>query len=361
MKTAPFLAAGAALAIANALSVSTADAKVRVVPFSKAGNWNVRAVFSSTGLFDHCSANARYQSGTRVSIIVYRSGNWRLWFAHNSWPDRGRATFPARVVVDNRVVLNQTGRYKGRNAYVDLGRQVDRVKALMRGRSMSIITPAGTSRFSLQGTNRATRHVARCWTANNRRRSPASGAFGSANANRGSGAFGSSSSINSRKFSELSRANTLEIATQYLSKAKQSYSILPRKKGPLKHFPVNWRFQDGAIGGMRVFRNARAGVGKLLGTLLSDQAKNCRGRNASERAPDKQLRGRNIASATGICQGADGQVVNTSYKVAEIGRGMVMVIMELRSSRSAGGRVGANRAKSPSQDSEVRIPGPNEL
>lgn len=361
MKAAPFLVAGAVLGIATMLTVPTADAKVRVVPFAKAGNWNVRAVFSSSGAFDHCSANARYRSGTRVSIIVYRSGNWRLWFAHNSWPDRGRATFDARVVVDNRVVLNQTGRYKGRNAYIDLGRQVDRVKALMRGRSMAIVTPAGTSRFSLTGTNRATREVARCWTTSNRRRSPDSGAFGSANANRGGGAFGSRSSINSQKFSELSRANTLEIATQYLSKAKQPYAILPRKKGPLKHFPVNWRFQDGAIGGMRVFRNARAGVGKLLGTLLSDQAKNCRGRNASEREPDRRLRGRNIASATGICQGSDGQVVNTKYKVAEIGQGMVMVIMELRSRRGAGGQIGSNTTKPQSQDSEIRIPGPNEL
>ena len=160
MKMAPFLVAGAVLGMTTGLIASGAEAKVRVVPYSKAGNWNVRAVYSARGRFDHCSANARYQSGTRVSIIVYRSGNWRLWFAHNNWPDRGKAAFPATVRVDDQVVLSQNGRYKGRNAYIDLGREIQRVKALMRGRSMAISTPAGTSRFSLRGTNKATRLVA---------------------------------------------------------------------------------------------------------------------------------------------------------------------------------------------------------
>lgn len=358
MKTVPFIVAGVVLGSATALTATTVNAKVRVVPYSKVGNWNVRAVYSSKGLFDHCSANARYKSGTRISIIVYRSGNWRLWFAHKNWPDRGRTTFPAKVQVDDRIVLSQKGHYKGRNAYVDLGRNIARVKALMRGRSMAIVTPAGTSRFSLLGTNRATRQIAGCWKANYQRRTPSGGAFGSAQSNSGGGAFGGRKTTTRRRLSnELSRANTLEIATRYLSKASQAYSILPKEKALLKYFPVNWRYQNGAIGGMRVFKNTKVGVSKLLGTLLSDQAKHCKGRNASERKPQKQLRGRNIARATGICQASSGSVLKTGYTVAEIGRGMVMMVMEVRS--ASGG--GSNKAKRRNGGDNIVLPGPNEL
>ncbi len=357
MKTAPFLVAVMALALSTGFVATAADAKVRVIPYSKAGSWKVRAVISSNGRFDHCSANARYQSGTRVSIIVYRSGNWRLWFAHNNWPDRGRTTFPATVRVDGRVVLSQKGRYKGRNAYIDLGREIERVKALMRGRSMAISTPAGTSRFSLRGTNRATRQVAGCWKRYYKRTAPAGGAFAGTNSNSG-GAFGGNKVVRKRLKNELSRANTLEIATRYLSKAGQAYSILPREKSVLKHFPVNWKFQDGSIGGMRVFRNTSAPVDRLLGTLLSDQAKHCKGRNASQREPQTTVSGRNIARARGVCETSKGRVLNISYKVAQLGRRMVMMVMEIKSAgNQPAGRVDRSRAG----PSKGRTPGANEL
>ncbi len=357
MKMAPFLVAGAVLGMITGLIATGAEAKVRVVPYSKAGNWNVRAVYSASGRFDHCSANARYQSGTRVSIIVYRSGNWRLWFAHNNWPDRGKAKFPATVRVDNQVVLSQNGRYRGRNAYIDLGREIQRVKALMRGRLMAISTPAGTSRFSLRGTNKATRLVAGCWKANYQRSVPSGGAFAGTNKKSG-GAFGAGNVDRRSRRNELSRANTLEIATRYLSKSGQAYSILPRKNAPLKFFPVNWKFHDGSIGGMRVFNNTTTPVDRLLGTLLSDQAKHCKGRNASQRKPLATVRGRKIARARGVCETAKGKVLNISYKVAQLGRRMVMMVMEIKSAgRRPVSGLGGNKAK----PGNGRTPAPNEL
>ena len=365
MRTAPFLVASAFGLVSVIIASAPAQSKVRVVPYSKVGNWSIRAVYGSKGPFDHCSANARYQSGTRVSIIVYRSSNWRLWFAHNDWPDRGRAKFPATVQVDGRTVLSRAGNYKGRNAYIDLGRDVSRVKALMRGRSMAIITPAGTSRFSLTGTRRATIQVARCWKAHYRAVPSTGGAFGSANNNNNSGgAFGSAAPAKPSA-NELSRANTLEIATSYLSKASQPYSILPVGKSPLKHFPVNWKLQDGSIGGMRVFKNTSAPVSRLLGTLLSDQAKNCKGRNASTREPLKNVRGRNMARARGVCELSSGKIVNIDYKVAELGRRLIMVVMEMSSGGKAPVRQPGSANVSPNggalSDQEIHVPGPNEL
>lgn len=365
MRLAPILAVGAAFGFVLASASTSADAKVRVVKFGKSGNWNVRAVFGSTGPFDHCSANARYRSGTRVSIIVYRSGSWRLWFVNDTWPDRGTATFPARLEVDGRVVLSQNGRYKGRNAYINLGSRVDRVKALMRGRAMSIVTPAGTSKFSLKGTNRATQLLARCWKANYKS-GTSSGAFGSASSNSATGgAFGAPAVKRRTNKNELSRANTMEIAASYLSKSSQPYSILPKDKAPLKHFPVNWKMQDGSIGGMRVFKNTNVKVDRLLGTLLSDQAKHCTGRNASQREAAKLIRGRQTMRARGVCETTSGKVLNITYKVAEIGQRMVMMVMELRSaSAPVAGSKGAKKSEQGNPKAGaggIHVPGPNEL
>lgn len=77
--------------------------------------------------------------------------------------------------------------------------------------------------------------------------------------------------------------------------------------------------QDGQIGGMRVFQNCAADVETLLGTLLSDQAKLCQGRNASEREASKVINSRRMARARGECAGNDGIVLNVTYTVAELG------------------------------------------
>ncbi|SRR6056297_361241 len=370
MRIASLFAAGVAAMFGLVSSIPAADAKARVVKFGKAGNWNVRAVYSSRGPFDHCSANARYKSGTRVSIIAYKSGNWRLWFAHKNWPNRQRSKFPATLTVDGRVVLRHTGNYKGRNAYVDLGRNVKRVRAIMRGRTMAIRTPNGSSRFSLNGTNRATRMIARCWKTHYKRST--GGAFGSANNKAPGGAFGGRRTANnktggafgsgSKKFLELSRADTMEVATRYLAKATQPYAILPKNKSPLKYFPVNWRMRDGSVGGMRIFRNSRANVEKLLTSLLADQAKHCSGRNASEREKLRNVNGRQMIKARGVCQNSQGTTVRTQYRVAEIGNSLTMMIMEIRSAGNKGSRPKSSGKSSPSSnDGALRIPGPNEL
>lgn len=346
-------------------AATPAAAKVRVVPYAKAGVWQVRAVFSERGTFNHCSASAKYKSGTRVSIIAYKSGNWRLWFAHSSWPDRGRTTFPATLKVDGRTVLTRTGNFKGRNAYIDLGRDTNKVKALMRGRQMVVISPSGASRFSLNGTFRATVSVAKCWTANNRKPS-SGGAFGSAN-NSSGGAFGGGATGGGafggnikRKApaNQLTRANTLELATQYLANTKQAYSILPANKNTLKHFPVNWKYSRGGIGGMRVFKNTSVSVDKLMSVLLADQAKSCQKRNASQREGIRTVQGRQMVRAKGVCETNRGSILNISYNVAELGRRMVMMVMEVKvKAKPTGNTAGGRRAP----DGAIRAPGPQEL
>ena len=255
----------------------------------RAATGTYRLFICSRGPFDHCSATAKYRSGTQISLIAYATGNWNLQFYKREWQQRKRQNFPARLIVDGRTVFRGNGYFKGRSAFVYLGRSGKRVSALMRGRVMTVETSSGTSSFRLDGTFKAATLVSQCWkrhrrngrnngvVANNRGNR---GAFGG---NTGQGAFGGnpgafgSGPANNSQARVLARAATLELATTFLSKFKRPYSIMSRNQNVLKSFPVNWRFDNGLIGGMKVYRNT------------STSAENCS--VTADRPADGELQG----------------------------------------------------------------------
>ncbi len=349
---------------ATALLISTitlaatgpVNAKVRVVPFAKSGSWSVNAIYDRAGPFNHCSASATYRSGTRVALIAYATGVWKLQFYKRNWPVREEARFPARLVVDGKTVLTGNGKFKGRSAFIDIGRSSKRVIALMRGRVMSIHTPSGTSSFRLDGTFKATVQLAKCWKANNR--APSGNAF----SNNQSGAFGNNATRPGRSaFGDfrpkiksgtqvMTRGQTLDLATTYLSGLKRPYSLLPRNKNVLKHFPVNWRFENGVLGGMKVYTRTPTSSVAMLQRLLAQQAAKCKGRSATEREDALVLKsGRKVQRARGICELKSGSVLDLRYRVTELGSRMLMVVMH----------VGAKRVGGPS--SSGRKPGAQDL
>ena len=105
---------------------------------------------------------------------------------------------------------------------------------------------------------------------------------------------------------------------------------------------------------MRVFQNTFVSVEKLLSTLLSDQAKFCKGRNASQREAVRNVQGRQMIRAQGACENGNGSVLNITYKVAELGQRPVMMVMEVK---SAGGASTSGKASG----GPIRVPGPQEL
>lgn len=352
----------AAMFVAAASPV--AAQKVRVVNFAKSGNWNVQAIYDrARQVFSHCSASATYRSGTKVSLIAYAGGDWKLQFYKRDWPKRPVTKFPARLVVDGKVVLRGAGNFRGRSAFIALGRSSKRVIALMRGRVMSIRTPSGTSSFRLDGTFRATVQLARCWKVHTNR-PPSSGAFASNQGAFGSapqqgGAFGATP--RSSRGAVLPRGRTLELATAYLSKSKRPYSFLTRDKNVLKHFPVNWKFENGVIGGMKVYRNSGTGAEAVLQRMLAQQAANCKGRSATDRESVLRLKnGRRVYRARGVCEAKASSIIDIRYRVMELNAGMVMVVMHMGlkgvdSDRSGTPLSGGGRTE------QRRLPGPNDL
>ncbi len=356
------LAAGTAAPVLAQQSSGSETPKV--VDYAQSGDWKIRAIFAKDGGFNHCSAMKPYSDGTRVGFIAYASGLWRLQFYKSDWPQRKVVPFPARLEVDGRSVLSGRGFFRGRSAFIDLGRSAERVSALMKGKAMTIRSPSGSSTFSLGGTYNAVITVVRCWKDKRQSVGVAGGsappqanqgAFG--NNATGNGAFGTAPPSQQGRAKVLSRAQTLDLATSYLSASKSPYKFLPANKNVLKRFPVNWRFDNGLVGGMKIFTNTDADPAKVLKRLLAQQAENCKGRSATEPVAPLRLKksGRIVHRARGACETPTGSVLQTSYRVSRIKSGILMVVMHV------GAKKLFTEKPLPPAGGGDREPAPNEL
>ncbi|MGI9410409.1 MAG: hypothetical protein ACR2OV_10080 [Hyphomicrobiaceae bacterium] len=147
----------------------------------------------------------------------------------------------------------------------------------------------------------------------------------------------------------MSRGQTLDLATTYLSGLKRPYSLLPRNKNILKHFPVNWRFQNGVLGGMKVYTRTPTSSEVMLQRMLAQQAAKCKGRSATERENALVLKsGRRVQRARGICELKSGSVLDLRYRVTELGSKMLMVVMHVGAKNLAGS--GSANRKPGAQD-----------
>ncbi|MEM1307803.1 MAG: hypothetical protein AAGG99_09770, partial [Pseudomonadota bacterium] len=236
------------------------------------------------------------------------------------------------------VVLRNQGNFRGRSAFIQLGRSLERVRAIMRGRVMSIDTPSGRSSFRLDGTNRAARVVAKCWDRHRKVNTARNnGAFGAAPPRSSGGAFGAAPpprANNSAGRRKMSRAVTMEYAVRYLSKAKERYEILSSGKNVFKSYPVNWRYGSGRLGGMMIVNSRNEDAEKGVQSQLSSLARGCKGRSATERRPTAGQPGRKIARARGMCE-IDGTMYSYDYTSAELSGNRLMLIVEGQTQRAA--------------------------
>ncbi|MEM9029065.1 MAG: hypothetical protein AAGC70_11915 [Pseudomonadota bacterium] len=401
------------LAVAGTSGAAHAD-NLRTERYSSTGNWTISALYDG-GRFLSCYARVSYRNGINVSLIAYNNSKWTIQFYNENWPKRAVSRFPASLIVDGRTLLNTNATYRGRSVFIDIGRSIDRVRPLMRGRVMTIRSDSGTSSFKLTGSFRAANHVARCWVrhTNNNRRSSRGDAFNAPprSNNRNNGAFGSSPQPNNgdafgnqpqpprnrnddafgnprpgqgafnrrqpaprtpNNSTVLSRGGTMEYAVRYLAKSRLRYEILPVGDNFFKNFPVNWRYDNGRLGAMLVLTMARPNAESGIKMLLTDQTQLCSGRNATERRPTTGEPGRRIAQATGICE-SNGSVSKLDYYAVEFGDNRLALIVEM-SRGPLGGQPrtnppqrepGPNEAGGPPShqpnNPEPRIPGPNEL
>lgn len=314
------------LYVAFAVSIASPALAARTVTFANYDAWKIYASFDNANQFSYCAASSTYQSGTHFSIIYYRNrAEWVLQFYHNGWPERTGNT-PVRLQVDGRGITSGNARFFKRSVFVDLGPSVDRVIALMRGNKLSVITPSGTSAFSLKGSHGATVRVARCLKAYmTQGAGTTAGAFAPApSANQGAFATAPqavpqqpSQSASTGKSLKLPRGETLEVALNYLNQNKVGYKLLPAESNFFKNFPVNWSYGPKSYGGMMVIKNPDRSSADQLGLLLGDQARLCTDKSASSRGPVSTTDKSVIHRATGACS-ASGQQYALHYTVIDL-------------------------------------------
>lgn len=370
------------IALMLGASVAGAQAQgLKTYPITKSGSWSIETLYNNN-VFVSCFARVRYKSGITVSMIAYHSGNWSLQFYRDDWPMREVSTFPATLEVDGRVISRRNATYRGRSVFVPVGTDSERVRALMRGRVMTIRSQSGVSSFRLTGSNRAAQEVARCWT-DQRQKAGTGGVAGNNNGafgnNKGApnngGAFGAPPRDNSGAFggpgsgqqarrptdrrNVMSRGGTMEYVARYLARSPQRYEILPSSQNVFRNFPVNWRYENGRVGGMMVVAVTVPDAEKGISILLSDQTKLCEGRSATERKPTTGEAGRRVAKASGICEGKNG-VSTLDYYAIEFGSNRIALIVEMSKASQDNAERGGGFNPYGSNPLQ-RIPGPNEL
>jgi len=354
-----------------------AGAQVKTFKFGTAGNWKVLAVYTRNRVFSHCTAQARYKNGMKIFLIAYANQVWSLQFHRPDWPRRDGQQFPVTLKVDGRTVMTTDGKFRGRSAFISLGSSSKRVRAIMRGRVMAVVSPSGTSRFKLTGTNRAARMVGRCWKRHQTiATSRNDGAFGAPPGGNNQGAFGAPPSGSAkppgafraprqsppttrRRKSRalLTREQTMKLAIRYLSGVKAPYEILASDRNVFRNFPVNWRYETGRLGGMMVLKESRFNAEMGLQSLLRDHAKWCKGRSQVDRKPTRGVAGAKVARARGLCR-TQGKVIGYDYSVAELKGRRVMLIIESLPTRSVRpGARASDRSGYPSNEQTSRNSG----
>ena len=144
------------------LMTSVASVSARTINFSKYKTWRIQALFDNSGQLTFCIATNTYRSGTKFAIVYNRrKSSWLLQFYHRNWPRR-TGTTPVILRVDGRDLHRTQARFHKNSVFIGLGPHISRVKTLMRGRALSVITPKGKSAYSLLGSDGATVEVAKC-------------------------------------------------------------------------------------------------------------------------------------------------------------------------------------------------------
>ncbi len=151
-----------ALIVCAILTTSVASVSARTINFSKYKTWYIKALFNKNGQLTFCTATNTYTSGTKFVIVYNRyKRNWLVQFYHRNWPHR-RGTTPVILRVDGRDLRRTQAKFHKSSVFIDLGPNISGVKTLMRGRTLSVITPKGKSAYSLLGSDGATIEVAKC-------------------------------------------------------------------------------------------------------------------------------------------------------------------------------------------------------
>ncbi|MEM9027703.1 MAG: hypothetical protein AAGC70_04980 [Pseudomonadota bacterium] len=334
-----------------------ADDNLRVLKYAETGNWTVSALYDQER-FVTCYASVKYKNDISLSLHAYAGGDWKVQFYNERWPKRSVSQFPAKLDVDGRVVVDGMAEYRGNSVFISLGQSKETLRAIMYGNVMGVLSESGVSRFKLTGSKNAARKVSACWAYHrdqSRDSGPGafgaapsagnSGAFGNGPQRENNGAFGGPAASNNhgesfpgrgrgtpgapdRQPVVLSRKQTMEFALKFLAKSQTRYEILPHEKNFFRHFPVNWRYANGRIGGLMVLDSTTITADAGISKLLSDHAQNCAGRRQARRAPTIGEPGQRIAKAVSSCE-AGATISKLEFAAVELGPKRLALIVTL--------------------------------
>jgi hypothetical protein len=320
----------AVMALAAFAPAAQANNGITVTDYADAGLWSVKRI-EKHGQFSYCRAGLTYESGIQVYMIGYED-DWRVQFYNSEWPKRKLARFEGDLLVDSNNVRSSLKFWRGNSVFIRMGKTVDSMEPLMRGKVMSVVTAAGQSHFSLKGSAKAISLTAQCRAealakANSKpvAKAPVTsgGAFGARPVPKQ--AETAPQPAPQGKPYKFNHEQTVAHAKGYLGKTP--HTILAPEKNPFKHFPVNWKTNSGVIGGMMIIANTSQTIQGGLTSLAGDNAKTCKGKAdvASTFTTDSPLGKKAIATTT--CEMNGGTRIWT-FSVIQRAPNTLMIIVE---------------------------------
>ncbi len=318
----------------------------KLVRYDAFGAWKIDAALDASGRLTRCIATGRYKSGIYFAIIYHADKQfWYLQFFDPKWPERKGQT-RATLRVDGAQMSTTNLLWRSRSAFVSLGRSVDSVIRLMKGKRLTVETTAGSTAFRLDGSFGATKKVVECvkrykgvTTA-----SPG-GAFGvapggAAGPAPGQGAFGVAPGKQQGPGKQgpdwkLPRADTLQYAVTYLDKRGRAYRILPEDKHIFKHLPVNWVYSKQAYGGMVAFRPQRMRGAEALNIMIASHTRICDIKSAIVRDKPVTNGATSTLRAKGACEATKGKFLADFSVIERNGHAVFMIVEMLDQSPGA--------------------------
>jgi len=317
MKSRSHLALLALLALILSITgITGSHAGTRSVFYETTRGWNVNAVYDTgSSQFSFCSASAVYRDHTTFLISRFANGNWVISFFNDAWSESGKGSFRVDLIVDGKTIDRTTATWVGKGAIINFGQEVEKLVSIMRGYTLTIVSRTGSSKFSLEGSAKATWATLDCWKLHANSGGANPGAFGAP-----------AQAQNSLSTSNNLRLITLEAATAYLGNYNVPYKILPESENFFKNLPVNWTYGRSSVGGMLIGPSGTNYSGEqALVDLLQDQTKACTGKSAIDRQAPTMSGDVKVYRARGVCQ-TDKDAFEAVYTVADGEAGIILIV-----------------------------------
>ena len=249
--------------------------------------------YTKNGRFSHCVVSSAYRSGITMFFSVSEDYTWRVAWSHRNWQLTARQRVPISLTVDGVGPYNlEAVAFDSNVAIAELPAKAQLFDLFRKGNRLNVTAQGNNYAFNLDGTYVALTEVLSCVDRHNGRapRQPAPPPQTATPAPMVPPARpqpSTQSSITAEQRLEATRvvANILAQGDMTGFRILGTKEIAELKSEYFSSSDVVWQ-AEGIIGTLRILTPSRRTPSEISATIISDDARVCKGRFASGSSPD---------------------------------------------------------------------------